>query len=161
MKLAFTALLLAAMPLAGHAREHVTIASSIPYASNAIGNAEVRAECDWNGKLSSYITTYARGEVTATDQDLSTIPGEVLVIHIDRVHVAGGGGFSGPKWAIIRGELKDHGRVINSFRMRRVSDRLFGFSACGVLDHLAKALGSDVARWVASGHPDQIEADER
>lgn len=127
------------------AADAVSIPRVTPYA-DGVGTDEVRTKCDWNSKLSEEIAHYAETPVSITDMDVSQLSGKVLVMRIVNVHAIGGGGFTGPKWAAVHGELRDNGKLMGSFDAHQNSS--VGLTTCGALDHLAKELGDDIADWL-------------
>lgn len=130
---------------AAAATEPVSIARITPYV-DGVGNEAVRKECDWNTKLSSNIARSAESGVTVTDVDLSQVSGKVLTMRITHVHAIGGGGWTGPKWAAVEGELHEGGKLVGSFEAHPHTSS--GMTACSALDHLGKELGEDIAEWL-------------
>jgi hypothetical protein len=130
-----------------HADEKVMISSTIPYENSEAANDDIRKECDWNQQLAKNIVKESNSTVEATDKDLAKISGKKLEIMIDHVHAIGGGSFTGPKWAHIRGKLSNNGKVIGNFEALR---RTIGgsFKACSTLNNLGEELGQDVAGWL-------------
>jgi hypothetical protein len=126
----------------------IRISEDIPYRSDAVGGALIRAECDWGRELSASIVRNARGTVEATDADLATLSGRTLHIVITKAHAAGGGAVSGPKWGRIYGELKQDGQLVGNFTLKRTTNRPFTFRACTTLEQIADTLGADVAKWL-------------
>lgn len=129
------------------ADDAVTIQKTIPYADGA-GTDALKTECDWNTELSSHIVDRAKGAVVASEQSLDQVAGKTLTMSIARIHVAGGGNYSGPKWAALQGELREGGQVIGSFLTARHSSGPFNFTACSVADRIGKALAKDVVLWL-------------
>lgn len=141
------ALLLFSMSaLAGPPTEQVTIPSVIPYA-DGVGTDDLRTKCDWNTNLSKNIVAYSKKQAVASTEDLSKVAGATLSLTITDVHAVGGGGMSGPKWGTITGELKKDGQVTGTFVAKR-STIGGGWSACGTLNDIGKALGKDIAKWL-------------
>lgn len=138
-------LALASLPV--FAAEPIRIAEVVPY-RDGVGSAAMRAECDWNRVLSEEIVRRSKGRVVATDADLSTLSGPVLKLSIVNVHAAGGGGFSGPKWGVIRGELVGTGKAPMTFELRRTTSAGMSFSACGSMAKVGRALAVDVVEWL-------------
>ena len=143
-----TLLLLSAQVAA--AGEPITVSSTVPYANDRVGSPVIRAQCSWNTDLVAFMVRESKGSVVATDKDLSELPGRKLILTITNVHAAGGGAFSGPKWAILRGELMENGKLQGNFQIRRVS-RSSRFTACGFLDKIGRALAIDTLEWLK--HP--------
>lgn len=127
------------------ANDAVSIPRVTPYA-DGIGTVDVRTKCDWNSKISGYIAHYAETPVSVTDADVSQMGGKVLTLKITAVHAIGGGGWTGPKWAEVRGQLHDGGKLVGSFTALQHSS--VGLTACRSLNHLAKELGDDIADWL-------------
>lgn len=134
---------------AAFATDTISVARVTPYEDGA-ANAEIRQECKWNAKLGDNIAHYAKGQLTVTDKDLAQVNGRILLLKISQVHAIGGGGFSGPKWARVKGELREGDKLLGSFEVHRTTS-FGGFSACGVLDKLGKEIGEDIAEWLE--HP--------
>lgn len=144
------ALAFVSMPAALAANPPVQIAKVIPYQGDEVGSANVR-QCDWNSRLSYQLASQSRGQVVATTQDLTTLPGRTLRMAITRAHTAGGGSISGPKWGRVEGELWENGQMIGNFSIKRASNRPFTLSECGPLRKIANVLAEDIAEWLK--HP--------
>jgi hypothetical protein len=138
-------LLMSAQAMA--AGDPITISATIPYANDAVATAAVREECHWNTELPAALVAQSDGAIIATDKDLSTVSGKKLVITVTNVH-ASGGIFSGPRWAILHGELIENGKLLGNFQFRRVSAGGLPRTACPVLDHIGKALTGDILKWL-------------
>lgn len=130
---------------AAAATEPVSVPRVTPYA-DGVGNEAVRKECDWNTKLSANIAQSAGSGVTVTDLDVSQLSGRVLTMKITLVHSIGGGGFTGPKWAAVHGELRDGDKLVGSFDAHQQTS--VSFTACGALNRVGRALGDDIADWL-------------
>ncbi|RDS81787.1 hypothetical protein [Dyella psychrodurans] len=129
------------------ATDAVSIPRVTPYA-DGVGTDDVRQKCDWNSKLSENIAHSAEMGVSVTDKDVSQISGKVLTMRITSVHAIGGGGWTGPKWAAVHGELHDGGKLVGSFEAHQHTT--VGMTACGALNRLGKELGEDIADWLKS-----------
>lgn len=154
---------LAASALAHGAMAHaadgpIQISTTIPYKDGATASTAIRAECKWNTELSAHIVKNAKGLVATTDADLATLPGKTLQIVVTHAHALGGGGFTGPKWGRIYGELKENGKVLGHFDLQRNTGGRGAMSACGALSKVADALGEDVAEWVQNPKLDPVAA---
>lgn len=141
--LALLALLV--VPTLTQAQSRITVSQVIPY-RNGAGSDALRTQCNWNTQLSADLVKDTHGQVVATDQDLAMPTGATLHMTIINVHAIGGGHFSGPKWAVVKGELRNHGRLLGSFTARRETSR--GFTACSSLNYVGKAIAADVADWL-------------
>lgn len=134
------------------ADSEIFIAQNIPYATDDVGNAAIRAECDWTRTLSENIINFSKGKIAATDQKLDAVPGKTLDIKVVRVHAFGGGAYSGSKWASIHGDLIESGKIIRSFDFTRTTTFSFHITACGSLGKLSSALAKDVNKWVINAN---------
>ena len=129
------------------AAEAITIKADIPYANDSIGNEAIRKECNWTRQLSENIVNLSQGKVVATDADFETSAGKKLAITVTDVHAIGGGGWTGPKWARLAGELSNNGKVIANFDINRRAIAT-PYSACDTLTNIARALSKDVVKWI-------------
>lgn len=132
-----------------HADDAIVIESNIPYISDNVGNETIRNECRWTQTLSENIVSFSKGAIIATDQNLEERPGKKLIIKITSVHSIGGRGFTGPKWARIRGDLFESGKLLSSFDFYSKTNA-GRMTACDTLDYIAHSLGRKVAKWVNS-----------
>lgn len=131
------------------AGDPITVGSTIPYANDEVGTVAIRQQCDWNTVLPAVLVAKSNGNIVSSDTDLSTVTGRKLTMTIVNVHAAGGL-FGGPKWAIVRGELFEDGKLQGNFELRRVSSA-GRMTSCSSLDKIAKALASDISEWLK--HP--------
>jgi len=135
------------------AADTVKIQRSIPYASTAQVPAAVKDQCQLQTKVPDFISQSAGGSVQLVDGALNRKVGRVLELEITEVHAPGGGAFSGPKWMSVKGELYDRGKQIGSFRAKRyTTGGAFGAfkGTCSLIGRCTKALGEDIARWLAA-----------
>ena len=136
---------LAALLGASAAQAATQIASSVPIAPNAGASGPVQQECQLQTLVPQGI------QQAGADVTLVAAPakgGRWLELTISEVHAPGGGPFSGPKWIAVSGTLRDRGKVIGSFRAKRISTG--PRSTCGALARIATAIGQDVATWLAA-----------
>ena len=143
--------LLAAAP--ARAAEVVKIQRSIPFATTAQVPPKVRDSCQLQSKLSGFIAESAGSSVQVVDGPLPRGVGRVLEMEITEVHAPGGGAFSGPKWMTVKGELFDRGKSVGSFRAKRfTTGGAFGAfkGTCSIIGRCTKALGQDIAAWLAA-----------
>ena len=148
--LAAGALAVAALPAAA---DTVKIQRSIPFGSTAQVTAAVRDSCQLQTKVPEFIKESAGASVELVDGPLNRKLGRVLEMEISEVHAAGGGAFSGPKWMTVKGELFDRGKQIGSFRAKRfTTGGAFGAfkGTCSIIGRCTKALGQDIAGWLAA-----------
>jgi hypothetical protein len=147
MRRIYVVLMLLSAPLATMATETVSIQRTVPYADGT-GSEVLRSQCNWNSELSRRIVVAAKGLVVVSDKDPNQLTGKVLVMTITSVHAVGGGNYSGPKWANVRGELREDSRVIGTFIANRTTTTGGGFTACSALNRVGKALAKDIANWL-------------
>jgi hypothetical protein len=135
------------------AAEPVKVRRSIPFASTAQVPPAVKEQCQLETKLPEFLSQAAGGSVQRVDGALNRKVGRVLEMEITEVHAPGGGAFSGPKWMSVKGELYDRGKQIGSFRAKRVTTGgAFGAfkGTCSIIGRCSKAIGEDIARWLAA-----------
>jgi hypothetical protein len=114
------------------------------------GYPEFMKECGWEEELPAHLVEYSNGLVELTDQDLDTVAGRTLRIRIMHMRSAEGGGFSGPKWAMIRAELFQDGKLIGQFQPYRKTMTMFR-GGCSSLSKISDALAADTAAWLRRG----------
>ncbi len=141
----FVAALLLTSSLA-QAQGAIIIPRTVPYAEG-IGSDAVRNKCDWNTQLSTFIVDFAKSGVVVSDAGGAPATGKMLSMTIVGVHSVGGGGFTGPKWATVRGELREGGTLVGSFVANRTTTK-GGLTACSALIRVGKAIGKDIAVWL-------------
>jgi hypothetical protein len=144
------ALVLAALPAAA---DTTKIQRSIAFAANAPVPPAVKEQCALQTKVPEFIQQAAGSSVELVDGALNRKAGRVLELEITEVHAPGGGGFSGPKWMTVKGELYDKGKQIGSFRAKRYSTggAFGGFKGtCSIIGRCTKAIGDDIAGWLAA-----------
>jgi hypothetical protein len=130
----------------------VAVSRTSPFASDAVVPAKVKAECGFETRLPRAVADSAP-EVQLVDGAVSRRKGRSLELVIHDIHAPGGGAFSGPKWATVRGTLHSGGKVVGSFRAKRYSTGgAFGavMGTCGILNRIANAMGSDIAGFLES-----------
>lgn len=147
--------LLSGMCAAATAAEPVKVPDKVPYAENNDVAGKIKHECRINEQLSEYIVEYAEEHKVATkvvDATDATMPGRVLVVEITDA-ISRGNAFIGHRKATsVRGTLYQDGQKVASFVGERDSmgGAFAGFKgSCSVLGRTVKALGSDIAEWLA------------
>lgn len=126
---------------------------SIPFAKNAAVPDAVRNQCELQTKVPEFLAQSAGSSVELVDGALNRKLGRVLEMEISEVHAPGGGAFSGAKWMTVNGSLYDRGKQIGSFRAKRFSTggAFGGFKGtCAIIGRCTKAIGQDIAGWLAS-----------
>jgi len=141
---------LAVMALPALADDVIRTSPVITLRDGYAGYPEFMKECDWTAELPSHLVEYSNGLVALTDQDLDTLAGRTLRIRIMHMRSAEGGGFSGPKWAVIRADLFEDGKLIGQFQPYRRTMTLFR-GGCSSLSKISDALAADTAAWLRRG----------
>ncbi len=140
-----------ATPLASAvASDVIRTSPTITLRDGYAGYPEFMKECDWAEELPAHLVEYSKGLVELTDQDLDTVPGRTLRIRIMHMRSAEGGGFSGPKWAVIRADLFEDGKLIGQFQPYRRTMTMFR-GGCSSLSKISDALAADTAAWLRRG----------
>ena len=138
--LALTALLVASSALAG-----VQVARTITFAPSAGASDKVKQECQIQTQVPAAI------QQAGTDVQLVDAPNKAaraLELAISELHAPGGGLFSGPKWMAVEGKLYEKGKLIGSFRAKRLSTGGMVRGTCATLARCAQAIGQDIAAWL-------------
>lgn len=137
------------------AMDPVKLPDKVPYAENNEVAGKIKHECRINEQLSEFIVEYAEEHKVATevvDATDATMPGRVLVLEITDA-ISRGNAFIGHRKATsVRGTLYQDGQKVASFVGERDSmgGAFAGFKgSCSVLGRTVKALGSDIAEWLA------------
>ena len=123
------------------------IARSIPFEASAGASGVVQQECQLQTSVPAAIQQ-AGADVTLVDTPAKN--GRWLELSISEVHAPGGGPFSGPKWMAVSGKLFDRGKMLGSFRAKRVSTGGFVRGTCSTLGRCVQAIGQDIAGWLAA-----------
>ncbi len=144
-----SAALLAALPAA--AGDVVKIQRSIPIAASVDMSTAVRTECELDTKVSKFVKEFAGDKVEIVEGALDREKGRALEMEITEVWAPGGGGYSGPKWMTVKGQLYENGKAADSFRAKRFSTggMFAGFKGtCSIIGRCTKAIGEDIAHWL-------------
>lgn len=136
----------------------VTGAEILLGAPDAI-NATVRDECGWpKGIVNRLLAAYneideppLRAKLEARSIDIENYPGRRLVLHVKEVHALGGGGFSGPKWMSLSGELREGKTLVASFDSFTTSGR--GLTTCRSVDSLSDSSVDMIVDWLRNPRP--------
>ena len=151
----WSALLIWALCGIAQATEPVKVPRSVPFAEDAEIAGKIKNECNINQQLGDFIIEYTKEKNIATEPVATTdksTPGRVLVVEI-RDAVSDGNAFLGHhKSTTVRGALYQNGEPVAKFKGRR--DSMGGFGAgfkgsCSVLGRTVRALGKDIAEWLA------------
>ncbi len=115
----------------------------------------VKKECNLDGKLVHFLEQYASNQYATINTDTTTAQSgdQVLKIEIEQVQGSAGGAWSGGKMVLINGKLTQDGQLLGDFKGRRYSGGgMFGGykGTCAILGRCVRALGKDVAQWLAN-----------
>lgn len=138
------------------AADAVVVPKPVPYAEDNDIAGNIKRECDLGNKLAEYIREYAGArhvDVRFAPTAKPETSGRVLVVEI-RDAVSSGNAFLGHhKSTTVDGKLYQDGKLIGSFKDRRDSmgGAFAGFKgSCSVLGRTVKAIGEDIAEWLAN-----------
>lgn len=141
---------------AAQAADAVLVQRPVPFNEDAEVPGAVRRECKLDEQLPDFLAQYAREKgitVNFASQVEAGSPGRVLVMEFADV-VSDGNAFLGHhKSVTVKGKLYQDGKQLGSFKGRRNSmgGAFGGFKgACSVLGRSVKALGEDIAGWLAA-----------
>ena len=154
LALVSVAVLLAPFAHAGKKGQSVTISQELEFAEASGASAKVKDECTLETRLPKFIQDYAKSMNVTLAEDVSdSTEGRVLHMEIVNVIGASGGAWSGAKSVTVDGKLTENGEVIGTFVARRYSGggAFAGMKGtCSILGRCIKALGSDIAKWLAN-----------
>jgi hypothetical protein len=144
--------------LAGPAlADTVRVAASAPYAQDAEIAGRIRTECvQLQTQLPAYTAQFGNefGVAVAIDDAVSPDDGgRVLQLEIYEAVSLGNAFIGHQKYSKVRGTLFQDGHAVASFKgMRTSMGGAFGGykGSCSVLGRTIKALGKDVAQWLAN-----------
>lgn len=147
--------ILSVVCVAAIAAEPVQVPSKVPYAKNNDVAGKIKHECPINEQLAEFIVEYAGENKIATktvDATDTTMSGRVLVVEITDAISRGNAFIGHRKSTTVHGALYQDGQKIGSFVGERDSmgGAFAGFKgSCSVLGRTVKALGRDIAQWLA------------
>ncbi len=139
------------VPAAG---EPIFIDTVTNYSKSAMVPVAVRNECALQSQLPEFVESYAnRSGVSVVRKGAvsSKSEGRVLEMEIVDLIGTGGGAWSGTKSVTVEGRLYEGGKMIGSFRGRRLSGGgVFGGykGTCSILGRCVEALGKDISVWL-------------
>ncbi|WP_299084717.1 hypothetical protein [uncultured Paraglaciecola sp.] len=140
--------------------DSVVIDDEVGFAKNANVKSAVRNECNLEDKFANFLDQYisdAGMTVVRASSDEAKKVSKRLHVEIDRVHGAGGGGWTGGKMVHAVGKLTENSKVIGSFAVQRTSSGgAFGAfkGTCSLLGRDVKSMARDVSQWITSPSKD-------
>ena len=133
--------------------DNILLSETVPFAEDSNAPGKVRDECNLGTKLTQFIQQYAsKPGVTLTSDPIDESQGKVLLLEITTVVGPSGGAWSGAKSVTVEGKLLHDGEVVGTFTAARYSGGgAFGGykGTCSILGRCVKAIGSDIAKWLA------------
>ncbi|WP_257386484.1 hypothetical protein [Tahibacter caeni] len=156
----------AALAAGGARAENVTLARTAPYAAGSEVASNIKSECQLTTQLPAYIAEYAGEKHIKTafaEQVSSGDPGRVLVVEIDEAISRGNAFIGHQKFTRAKGALYQDGEEIGNFVAQRYSmgGAFAGYKgSCSVLGRTVKAIGKDVAEWLAAPTKDARLGDQ-
>jgi len=157
MRSMFCLFALALVTVAAQAANTVAVQRRTPYSEDAMIAGKIKRECTIDTQMPGFIAEYGKNEhidVQLVDKADKDMQGRVLLLKIIDARSSGNAFIGHHKSMTVSGELYQDGKMIGSFKGRRNSmgGVFAGFKgSCSVLGRTAKALGEDIARWLA--HP--------
>lgn len=150
-KLALLFLLLAGFASAG---DVLYVPAKFSFMKDIRISENVRTECGLEQFLADDVADNAHGLYKKVVREQPSGSYDIIEVEITEVFGPGGGAWSGPKNMNIRGTLKSSsGKSLGSFTASRFSTggAFGGFKGtCGILRRISKALGKDVAKFLAA-----------
>jgi len=135
----------------------VQVERSVPYSEDADIQKKVREECtELNTQLPAFVQEFGREsgvQVELADSLNTAAEGRVLKMEIIDAVSMGNAFIGHQKYTRVRGALYENGEQIADFRGRRNSmgGAFAGYKgSCSVLGRTVKALGKDIAEWLAN-----------
>ena len=138
-----------------HPDEAIVVGAEILPGNDDAINDTVRNDCHWpTAMVSKLVKAFndndppPRAKLESRPIDVEKYPGRRLVLRVDNVHALGGGGWSGPKWMVMSGELREGNTLVASFESYTNSGR--GFTTCRSVDSLSESTSDMIVEWLRS-----------
>ncbi|MEP7099045.1 MAG: hypothetical protein ABI781_00955 [Burkholderiales bacterium] len=116
-------------------------------------NDTVRNDCRYQTAMIRTLLTAVndadpppRARLEAGALDPKAKLGRRLLLRVMNVHALGGGGWSGPKWMDLAGELYDGKTLVGSFESHTTSGR--GLTTCKSVESLSESSADLIADWL-------------
>jgi hypothetical protein len=115
----------------------------------------VRNECKWAEYMPTLVAdTYNTSKDPAPRAKLIVEPGtkkeasrRTLFLMVTHSHVIGGGGFSGPKWVGMKGQLYDGELLVADFTVLRKAYKAV-MDTCGQMHSISESLAEKISSWL-------------
>jgi hypothetical protein len=137
-----------------HPEETIVVGTEVQLSSPEALNSTVRDDCRFQTKMAARLVEEFNGidypplraKLEPRDIDLEKYSGRRLILRVNDVHALAGGGFSGPKWAVMSGELREGDLTVASFSVKNTSGR--GLTTCRSVDSLIDGLTWSIVQWL-------------
>jgi hypothetical protein len=138
-----------------HPDETIVVGAEILMGNDDAINDTVRDECRWPTTMVGRLVTAfndgdpsPRAKLESRAIDIEKYAGRRLVLRVNNVHAVGGGGFSGPKWMDMSGELREGNTLVANFNSHTSSGH--GFTMCKSVDSLSESTSDMIVEWLRS-----------
>jgi hypothetical protein len=138
-----------------HPDEPIAVGAQILIADPDALNDTVRNDCRWQTAMVSKLVSAfndtdppPRAKMEARAIEIEKYPGRRLVLRVSNLHALGGGGWSGPKWLDMSGELWDGGAKIANFDLHTRAGR--GLTTCRSVESLSDSASELIVEWLQS-----------
>lgn len=138
-----------------HPDEPIVMGEEILMGNPDAINDTVRHDCQW---LTAMVQRIAkefneaepapRARLEPRRMDIEKYKGRRLVLRVNEVHALGGGGYTGPKWMDMSGELLEGDLLVGSFQSHTTSGH--GLTTCRSLNSLSDSTTEMIVRWLNS-----------
>lgn len=136
-----------------HPDETIVVGAKVLIGNIDAINDTVRDDCHFQTALvTRLVGTFNEGDkpprakLESRPIEIEKYTGRRLILRVDNVHALGGGGFSGPKWMDMSGELHDGNLLVGSFHSHTTSGR--GLTTCRSLDSLTESTVDMIVEWL-------------
>jgi hypothetical protein len=138
-----------------HPDETIVVGAEVLLGNADAINDTVRNDCHFQTALVTRLVeafnesdTPPRAKLESRPIDIEKYTGRRLILRVDSVHAVGGGGFSGPKWMAMSGELREGNVLVGSFHSYTSSGR--GLTTCRSVDSLSDSTAYMIIQWLGS-----------
>jgi hypothetical protein len=136
-----------------HPDEVIVVGSEVLMPDSDAVNETVRNDCHWlTAMVGKVVSTFnesdpkPRSRLESRVVDIEKYPGRRLLLRVNNLHAVGGGGFTGPKWLSMSGELWDGKSLVASFESYTGSGR--GLTTCRSVDSLTEKSADMISEWL-------------
>ena len=138
-----------------HPDETIVVGDAILMGDADAINDTVRNECHWPTEMVSRLVkefngndSPPRAKLESRRIDIEKYSGRRLVLRVNNVHALAGGGYTGPKWMDMSGELREGNVLVASFQSHATSGR--GLTTCRSVDSLSDSTTEMIVKWLNS-----------